>query len=421
MIQGNEFNKIIIYGAGQAGKEVYDIYGDAEVYAFCESDSSKAGSYYCGKKIISIVELLNERLYTIIAIKDPCIAAGIKTMLEQKGITCNTYNEMLDEVQLRLEEMTAHRPLDMNIETINSCPMKCVFCVNRKNTRIQNIMDNIKFETIVAQYAELWGGTLGIGSMQSDFLSDPILLKRIDVIRRLKHKLWVHSTTPLISAEKYSDEEFAEILSVFDYLEISAGGYDRESYNRMMGVDAFDIFSRQLDRLRRLIDEYKLELDIDIAFRTYDTEKCRGSDFYNKISRVFRISEVKTSFFSWFGSIDDTELPKGANLLKSYNSGRESNCVVPNATLAIQSDGRAVGCGCIDWLSSYVIGDTSKQTLDEIWNSNKAREFRNAFTNGILPKICSECALYTPVSVLRNIKLRDYTSMDGLYYFVKAR
>ena len=59
----------------------------------------------------------------------------------------------------------------------------------------------------------------------------------------------------------------------------------------------------------------------------------------------------------------------------------QENCVVPNATLAIQANGKAVGCGCIDWLEKYVIGDTNKNTLKEIWTSPKAIKFRNAFLN----------------------------------------
>ena len=47
--------------------------------------------------------------------------------------------------------------------------------------------------------------------MQSDFLSDPVLNERMDIIRKYRKNLWVHSTTPLITATKYSDEELRNI------------------------------------------------------------------------------------------------------------------------------------------------------------------------------------------------------------------
>ena len=50
------------------------------------------------------------------------------------------------------------RPLDINIETINFCPMKCVFCCNRLYARKYTVMNNTLFEKIIREYVKCGGG-----------------------------------------------------------------------------------------------------------------------------------------------------------------------------------------------------------------------------------------------------------------------
>lgn len=311
------------------------------------------------------------------------------------------------------------RPLDINIETITMCPVKCVFCCNRLYKRDYTIMDNKLFEKIIEQYCRMGGGTVGIGSMQSDFLLDPLLLKRVEIINKYKKELWVHSTTPLISCKKYNDKELLQILKCFDYLVVSAMGHDRETYREMAGIDAFEIFKEQLERVNRIIQNNNLKIKVDIAFRTSDKRALRKSVFYKDVKNMFCIGDIKDTFFSWFGSIKQEDLPNGAKLFIKDNHKKRENCVVPNATLAVQANGKVVGCGCIDWLEKYVIGDVRKNTLKEIWGSAKAKKFRNAFYRGKIPTICGECGLYVALrECMEKKELLGYKSIDGLYYCV---
>ena len=318
-----------------------------------------------------------------------------------------------------MQHMIEKRPLDINIETINFCPLKCVFCCNRVYHRKPVVMDNELFENIVKQYYDIGGGGLGIGSMQSDFLSDPFLLERMKIIRKYKKRLWIYSTTPLISCKKYSDKELIYILRMFDYLQISVEGHDKESYKIMAGINGFEIMKEQLGRVKRIIDEQSLNIKIDLCFRSYKPRELLKSELYRELSSIFNVYEVRNTFFSWFGTIKQNELPEGAKVICKRNERRRENCAAPNATLAVMADGKVVGCGCIDWLEKYIIGDCRKTPLLEIWRNKKAIAFRNAFSQGRIPAICMECALYTSVSCMRNKKFLKYKPMDGVYYVKK--
>lgn len=318
-------------------------------------------------------------------------------------------------------EYSEKRPLDINIETTTICPMKCKFCCNRIYDRQRDVMPVEMFNSIVEKYvSEFGGGTIGISAMQSDFMSDPLLLDRLDVIRKYRDKLWVHSTTPLIAAARFSDEELLEIISNMDFIEVSVEGYDKETYQNMCGVNGFDTLIAQLRRLKRLIDENNLKLSVDVAFRTYDRKGLMASDIYKELTSTFKDGGIIDNFFSWFGSIKVEDLPKGATLHISDNSDKKEDCVVPHATLAVQTNGNVVGCGCIDWLETFVIGNVNKSSLTEIWKSDKAVAFRKLFSSGRKkPHICKECGLYAPVSRFGKKELVSYESMDGLYYQIK--
>lgn len=153
-------------------------------------------------------------------------------------------------------------------------------------------------------------------------------------------------------------------------------GYDEESYFAMGGVKGFQTFKEELYRINRLINENQLKVKVELSFRTYDVRALERSKFYRETKKIFPVKEVRNSFFSWFGSIKKEELPQGAYLKCSNNSKKEKDCMVPNATLAVQSSGKVIGCGCIDWLEQYVIGDCNKNNLKEIWQGKKARDFR---------------------------------------------
>ena len=325
---------------------------------------------------------------------------------------------------LKIRFLLWKRPLDINIETYAFCPMKCVFCCNRKFDRKRSLMSVELFEKIVREYCVIFGGgAVGIGAMQSDFLSDPLLLERIKILKRYKKYLYVYSTTPLISCGKYTDEELTEILRVFDYLEISVEGHDEESYRRMSGINGFHMLEKQLERVERLSRENHINCYLKFGFRTYDKKALVSSGFYRKIiTRHRKDTDIKDKFFDWFGSIKKEDLIDGSKLIIKDNTKERENCAVPYATLAVQANGKVVGCGCIDWLEKYVIGDCRKERLDLIWRSRKARRFRNAFRRGELPGICRKCGLYiSETAAFAKKELIDYKPMDGVYYNIRER
>jgi radical SAM protein with 4Fe4S-binding SPASM domain len=67
-------------------------------------------------------------------------------------------------------------------------------------------------------------------------------------------------------------------------------------------------------------------------------------------------------------------------------------CPEPFSRLAINFDGQVSVC-CVDWSYGTIVGDLRTESLKEIWNGEKLREFRMAHLNGRRESIlaCAQC------------------------------
>jgi radical SAM protein with 4Fe4S-binding SPASM domain len=66
-------------------------------------------------------------------------------------------------------------------------------------------------------------------------------------------------------------------------------------------------------------------------------------------------------------------------------------CPVPWHTLVVNADGRVVPC-CMDFFSTVVYGDVTKNSLVDIWNSKKAQSFREEIVKNINNmQVCQAC------------------------------
>jgi radical SAM protein with 4Fe4S-binding SPASM domain len=273
---------------------------------------------------------------------------------------------------------------------------------------------------LAADYYVAGGGALGLSSMQSDVFSDKLLL------RRLKHlkdgyaepkRFFVYTTTYLVGAAKYSDEDLEAVLRRIDYLQISLGGTDRDSYRKMYGVNAFDTVRTQLLRIKRIVNEKDINIRLSLMFRTQHPELTLDSGLVKELSDTFDVAENRNTFFSWGGIIEQSDLPEGAQLSVVDNTKMRTDCAVASASMSIGVDGTVVGCGCVDWNAKHVVGNAVTDKWTEVWKSEKAVAFREAFSRGNVPDLCKDCSLYVPIDeAFSRDSMRDYRPSRGLWY-----
>ena len=69
---------------------------------------------------------------------------------------------------------------------------------------------------------------------------------------------------------------------------------------------------------------------------------------------------------------------------------RDKLCVIPWIHVNVESDGRVLPC-CMTSVHNYVVGDTTTQTIEEMWNSGKMTTLRRDMIGGVEPAICNKC------------------------------
>ena len=320
---------------------------------------------------------------------------------------------------LHILDIVQNRPLDINIEIVEYCPLKCRFCVNRKKNRTYHSMSMDLFGKICEEYSEMGGGGIGLSSMQSDVFSDNQLMNRLRYLNKYKDIFYVYTTTSLISASKYGDREINEILDVFDLMEVSVLGTNPDDYRMMSGIDGYDLLYSTLYRFKNLIDRWNKRTTIVLCFRTTNLHKLKKDMVFQKLANDFGISYSIDTYFDWYGGISQEDLPNGAKLRNPDHSKDSSDCALAYKSLTIKTDGQAVGCGCVDWDGVFVIGDARIQTLREIWNSDDARKFRYGFSGGKIPDICKHCGMYYDCKkIYGQKKYVKYMPEMGVYDYV---
>lgn len=336
------------------------------------------------------------------------------------GMINRAINCLVRPLVLRHMMAIAHaRPVEINIETTNICPSRCVFCPNSKAPRNKAVMNRELFIRICEDYYSIGGGAVGICSMQSDIFSDSFLMERLELLPRFKDRFILHTATMLAGASKLSDSELTTFLKTFDCLDISLGGLNKEDYSTMYGINAFDSVIAQLFRIEEIAKRNRMAIKLALNFRTNVPENIIGNEMLSRLRKTYIIREIRTDYFSWGGMITPSDLPPGAALRTVDNSSARKDCVVPWATLCVNVDGSVVGCGCVDWEARHIIGDMNHKTISEIWSGQHAIEFRTSFSRQRIPALCRDCALYSDIEhAFGRIGLINYKPRDGCYHEV---
>jgi glycosyltransferase involved in cell wall biosynthesis len=91
--------KIILFGAGGVGSKAIYFFGSRNVYCFADNNSAK--QLHCGKKIISVQELIKiHSKYDVIVSANSPANTEISRQLQSLGIVCSDYNDIYREYEM---------------------------------------------------------------------------------------------------------------------------------------------------------------------------------------------------------------------------------------------------------------------------------------------------------------------------------
>lgn len=314
---------------------------------------------------------------------------GRKMKAVNKNIVCND--------RKRLEEVIPlDTPYTLAIDPSNLCNFRCNFCA------IQSKKENLPF--------------------RKQLMDKALFMKIIDDLQDFPEKLKVLRINgqgePLLNPDLPEMIRYAKEKEVAEFIEIITNGsrFCPEINQRLIdsGIDRIRISIEALDE-----DGYKDIAEAKLDFETFrknieDLHNRSGNcEIYCKIVDVaVPTEEDKKRFFQLFGDICDrifidnviplwSDFEELNQKMKGEKQGVHGQkvrnvevCPYPFYSLIINSDGEVTVC-CADWKRKLVVGDLKKETLKEIWNGERLRNFWIKMLQGEKNRfeMCKKCLL----------------------------
>ena len=345
----NLYDRTFIFGAGGGCKVFFEFFGDrVKDYINAILVSNKKNnpenihdvSIVCLSDIeikdndLVIVSLLSE---DISSVNDMLKRNGIKNIISirnlvplsreaQNGYELERNHEIKRYKELFFKEKKLFKYVE--IETVNRCNGDCGFCpVNRnQKQREYKKMDRELFEKIISQLEELnYDGLLALFSNNEPFLDDRIFEFAQYARTRLPQAyIYLYTNGKLLSVDK-----FKTIIEYLDFIQI-------DNYEPDLGK------SEEICK----IEKYVNERGVQQKYNYFEIDK-----------NAIRLSRGGTS----------------PNLKVWYTS--EVGCALPFVQMVIRPTGEVSLC-CNDALGKNTLGDVNRQTITEIWFSERYNQIR---------------------------------------------
>lgn len=273
-------------------------------------------------------------------------------------------------------------PIDVLIETIAYCNLRCSMCPQKTIKRPKGEMDFDVFSKIADEIAEVSPTT----RVWLAIMGEPLLLrdKIIKMIHYAKRKgiEEIHFNTNA----NLMDNEMAEKLvdAGVDVMYMGLDAFTRETYDKIrVGGD----FTQTVKNIEKMLEIRKRrgikKPNIVTQFILMAENKHEFEDFKN--FWLSRGAIVKVRRKTGWGTAIEAEYDE-------YDeSKRTFPCPVLVREAALLWDGRFVHCSCSDFEGSYSPGDVRHQTIREVWNGELAKRRNRHWAGDFSHDLCRNC------------------------------
>lgn len=292
-------------------------------------------------------------------------------------------------------------PLHVQLETASFCNGRCTICPYHGSwlAKHPGKMDEALYERILSDLSQYKLGKLCVYLQNEPFADKRWFDMARQAIRRLNFQHFEVSTNLVLLDEQGIKDLIAMVRPIPHDIWISFHGADRESYERIMGLD-FDKACANIETFARIagpagikyrIHGYGLPYDTGSkAERLFDENQYKA--FFDSFAKERGLSSLPIRFFKYHdraGALADAK--------HSFNFHRESlkgfYCHRLDTWLHIRYTGEVISC-CNDYSMDNVLGNLTKQTIEEFFKSPPYFDFRDkglGLTDSNADFICKCC------------------------------
>ncbi|MBI3548998.1 MAG: radical SAM protein [Elusimicrobia bacterium] len=317
----------------------------------------------------------------------------LAALYEWGGVLAN-YSMMRSSIANALFGPISARPNALYIEGTNICNARCVFCAYPQMERPKVVMSMDVFRSAIDQHLAMGSTEVDLTPIVGDPFVDRFLFERLDYLASKHEVQGYHFYSNVILMKPEVIErlvKYDERLSIF----CSFGGFDRETYHRVMGVDKFD---EAVTAIRGLIEakvRTNSRIRVQVNLRTpLGNPQGEFWDYLRSMRDrdVISIDSIE-DFDNWGGDITDETL-RGAGLVPKPPPVHRGPCHRLITSPVVLADGRVNACACRDVEATLIIGDLKKDSLKDILAGPKLREYLVRHERGDFPEACKTCTRY---------------------------
>ena len=293
-------------------------------------------------------------------------------------------------------------PRNLYIEGTNVCNADCVFCGYGRMQRPKLVMSMDLFRSVIDQYVALGGKAIGFTPIVGDPMIDRLLFERLDYLEAIPQIKYAGFYTNSIALTPEKTDRLFTYTRLQLNMNISFGGFDRDTYKAVMGVDRFEpVRENVLYLLAQLESREHPNFHVKLDYRCPDLEAGRTDPFIARIEECIRRGVVRQDslhgVFDSFGGMIGEENLAAAGLRRNIGLPKMGPCEILFTKPIVLADGRVNACAERDLEATLIIGNLNKESLKDILTGPRRQALMESFYRNRPAPVCQGCTVYQSI------------------------
>ena len=263
---------------------------------------------------------------------------------------------------------------EVRFEVTNRCNARCIMCPREKMTRAQGVMDLGLYKKLIDGIMSMGAKTISLENYGETFL-DPYILERAEYAKNKGLRVFTISNGSLLTPQICD-----KVVALFDKIRISIYGVTKKTYELVHKGLKFEKTKAAIEQLFESRANLKTKIRIELYFLYLEENKHEKDEFL----RLYEHRADLVSVWKPHNWIDGRDY--------RIMDDNKKSCGRPmTGPLQIQWNGLVVPC-CYDYDSTMVLGDLTRQSIEEILTGEPYAKLRKAHIDGnFLGYSCNQC------------------------------
>ena len=290
------------------------------------------------------------------------------------------------------------KPISLEIELTNICNAKCINCAYRVMKREKGIMNFELYKKIIDEFSKLGGGDISLTGIVGDPLIDPLIIEKISYTSHKKNIRQIRFNTNGILLKKRGIKKL--LLSGVNRILIDIGGMDKNTYQKLFGVNAFEIVYNNILEIINVKNQLNSPVELDVVIKFLKKENILNSNNYKKIKSTGINVFLDNEYDLWCGKIVENDFIDNMKIIKP--SPMNIPCSTLWDSMTIMWDGRVPSC-CRDVNGELILGNVKYESLLDVWQGKRMKKIRESFIYNKQPDMCKKCGHYKGLKPIKNL------------------